>query len=839
MNSIYDSLQRSLRVPSFSSVDYDAADREISKNRLFFALAFLLYLVWLHVTNRVDQPVTWITSAIYLGLAIALATKKLRSSKLLTIRRYLALGVDVTALSIGFATAGIYAAPAFLLYLWLVVGYGFRYGILLLRLASGLSLAGFGMAAFVSPYWSQQPYIITSFLATLLVIPAYIELLLRKLLKANEQLQDANHAKALMLARASQGLRGPLGYINASAARLLRTKLELFQMDLIASIQVSIKSLLSELDDFVDVSRIEAGRTAARPETFATAQAIREAMQMVAADAQEKKLRMSWHIAFGVPSELHTDRAYFIKVLTNLLNNAVKFTGAGFVTVYLRPAVDADKKSALRVEVEDTGIGIKRDVKEKIWESYTQANSQILYSYGGAGLGLSIVRQLVDLMGGTVGASSKVKSGSTFWFQIPALLCSNINPGLGWPSGLAVVLISSRTEQVSALLRNLRILGGQVFLVDQARYVLSAVAGATDEVERFVIMIDGQDGNPVNVAYSLRFDAALSRVPLILLSDPDTKTSSSARQVFATAVPACAAKGDLIAALRIADNHEDVQMPTIQNSAVDLSSEKPQELQLRVLLAERTSSNRLVLKKQIEATGHACWAVEDGERVIESFAEAEFDVVLVDTEIPKMNGFDTSQMLRFISAATQGLPIVGIADNITPGLKQRSIDAGMNALLTRPVTTAQIAALLEDCLSASRPHAAGQETKQDSVEPLYSHPKFRAGKGPPLSCATLSHLGLKMEAGLLDEVRQAFQVDTHVSVSKLREAVSERDAEKFRDQLQATRSLAATLGAAHLEHLCKEGGDYLLPALELQGRILLQKIEAEVQRVDEQLGELE
>lgn len=835
MEALIKRLQGILYIPDFSGVDYTAADKEICRNRVWLALASASYAAYLYMSDIVYQPITSMVLAGYLFLAFALSIKAQRPGRLSSVRRYFALAADVTALSIAFANAGIYAAPAFLLYLWLVVGHGFRYGIHLLRLSSALSLIGFGAAVFVSPFWSQQPYIIVSFLAMLLVIPAYIELLLRKLLKVNERLQDANHAKALMLAGLGHELRTPLGLIRSAADQLLRTRLELAQMDLVASIQVVTKSVTEQLDDFLDVSRIEAGRTTIQPVSFSTARAVREALQMVGAEAQAKSLQMSWHISSKVPPSLFLDRGHFMKALTNLLNNAVKFTGTGSVSVHLCITAASSGEPTVRVEVTDEGIGIDRDAKDKIWQSFVQANRQILHLYGGAGLGLSVVRQLVELMGGTAGADSELRKGSTFWFQIPITGHLNTTSQVEWPSGLGVVLISPKTEKASAIQQHLRNQGGQVFLADEIKHVLPSVAAASDDIDRFVIMVDGEEGDAVQIAYSLRFDAALGKVPMILICNADERISLAERKMYVTTVPAFAKKNKLVSALRIADNFEETEAVSNQDSSSVGDPNITQEAKLRILLAERSASNRLVLRRQVEAAGHTCFAVEDGEQVIASFAEENFDLVLMDTEISKMNGFETTQMIRFISADTQKLPVVGIADDITPALRQRSIDVGMMTVLARPVTSAQIAALLAECQPDSSPGPKPVQPQQEMVKALSSHPKFRAGKGPPLNSATLSHLGMDVDSTLLQEVRQAFQADAQAVLASLLRAVKGHDAGEYHEQLQALRSAAGTLSAAHLEQLCTEGQGFAASSLALQGRILVEKIKAEVGRIDDVL----
>ncbi len=839
MDSLLNRLYSIFFVPKFGVVDYITADKEISRNRVWLALASVSYAAYLHMSDLVYQPATLMFLGAYLFLAFAVYVSALRPGKLAILRRYFVLTADVAALSSAFATAGIYAAPAFLLYLWLVVGYGFRYGIYLLRLSSALSLIGFGVAVFFSPYWSQQPYMVVSFLAMLFVIPVYIELLLRKLLRVSERLQDANHAKALMLAGLGSELRAPFALIRSSADQLLRTKLELPQMSLVNSIQVVTKSVTRELGDFLDVSRIETGRTTISPLSFSTAKAVREALQMVTADAQAKGLQMSWHISSKVPSSLYLDRGHFMKALTNLLNNAVKFTGTGSVSVHILIVAGASGKPTVRVEVTDEGIGVERDARDKIWQSFVQANRQILHSYGGTGLGLSVVRQLVGLMGGTVGADSELRKGSTFWFQIPLSGHFSTTSQVEWPLGLGVVLISPRTQRASAIYQHLRDQGGQVFLADEIKHVLPSVAAASDDINRFVIMVDGEAGDAVQVAYSLRFDAALGNVAMILISNADERISLAERKMerkmFVTTVPAFAKKNELISALQIADKFEESETVSNQFNPTEAGSDTPKGAKLTILLAERSASNRLVLKKQVEAAGHACFAVEDGEQVIASFAEESFNLVLMDVEISKMNGFDTTQLIRFISPDTQDLPVVGITDDITPGLKQRSIDVGMKALLARPVTAAQVAALLADCELASRPEPELVQSEQEMVQALSSHPKFRAGKGPPLNSATLSHLGLEVSNTLLQEVRQAFHADAQSALAKMLEAVKGHDAEGYSGQLQTLRSAAATLRASYLEQLCNEGQGFPASSLMLQGRILVQKIEAEVRRIDELL----
>lgn len=825
------------RLPSFHAHDRSVADREIAVNRVLIGCGAAAYGLFLTATGRLESDATLALNVAYLAVAAVVLARCLRGSGLSSVGRLSLLGFDVGVLSATFMTAGRFAGPAYLLYIWLILGYGFRHGIRYLRTASLLSLMGFGAMVAASRHWSEQPHLVAGLVGTLLVIPLYVELLLRKLIREMERAQDANHAKALMLAGLGHELRTPLAVIAGVADRLSRTRLDLEQAEMVASVRTAARSLSAELDSFLDVSRLEAGKMSVSAAAFSVLEATREALRLVAGEARAKGLLLGWHVTTRVPSHVRMDRRHLLKIMTNLAMNAVRFTGAGSVLVTVDAGRDAAGSPTLRVEVSDTGIGIRHDAREKIFESFTQASPEILHIYGGAGLGLSVARQLVELHGGRIGVDSKPGKGSRFWFEIPAPP-ARPDPAPGdRPRRLGVVVLSQDTRGLHVFAERVARLGAKPFLVDRFERLNAAVSGDTGDFDRIVVVVDGRDVDAVEVAHTLRNAEALGRVPLVLLSAKPGLPPLAVRRHYVTSIGVASSDEDISAALRLAGSRGELEMeqdPDRVPSAT-AAAPVPADGALRVLVADDSLSNRVVLKRMLEAAGHTCATVENGEQVLVAVADGSYDAVLMDTDMPAMDGYDAAQTVRFIGAGFERLPIVGMTDEATPETARRCAEAGMARFLVRPINPEALLSALREVAPDRGKDASQTAPTGASVAPIASHPLYRPGLGPPLKDAGFAHFGVPLGPDFAAEVARAFLSDAARISAKLDAAMAQGDGAVFRGQLRALRGCASTIGASRLEELCASGKELDGAVLDTKGRVLLRQVKDEVGRVRQEL----
>ncbi len=800
------------------------SEHEMSFNRLGFAL---LLLACQPLFPPPDPVVALKLVLVWAALSVGVFLHILARPGISGPRRLAALALDVGFLSIYLHIGGEAHAAFFPIYLWVVFGNGFRFGLQWLRIAMGVAVAGYLAVIATTPYWHEQPHLSAGLLGGLIVLPLYAGVLIRKLSDARGAAEAANQAKSLFLANVSHELRTPLNAVIGMGALLRDSRLDPGQREMVTTIGVAARSLLDLIDDILDLSRIEAGRMPVRVEAFDLAELLGEVRSLVAAQAQARGLRLGLHVAGGTPARVVADRRHLREILVNLAGNAVKFTEAGGVSIAIGPEEAGEGRVGLRFEVSDTGIGIAPEAQQRVFENFTQADPGIVTRFGGTGLGLAICRRLVGLLGGTMGLDSAPGAGSTFWFTIEAYPAGEAatRPAVG-----AVVLLATGRAAVDLQSG----LGGLGMRAQRAASFEAAVALARESgcallAEAFLVPGATEPGGLALAP------PAWASVPIVLVGPSAAALPRGPARWAAATVTPNAAIAELSVALRVA-----AAQGMLTAGIAEPVAEEPAASPgpgLHVLVADDNPVNRKVAARVLDRAGHSAQLVTDGDAALDALEAAaagtarRIDLVLMDVNMPGMDGIAATKAWRFMSLdGGRRIPILGLTADASPETQARCIEAGMDGCLVKPVEPAQLIEAMHGLLPPGQPAA--------EIADLSRHPRFRPAVPPALDEAAIERLRGLGGAEFLTELAADFLREGTEAMRRMAQAAAAGDPGLFRDAAHSLASLAANIGALPLHAACSAAQRLGRAEFAVRGRTETEAIGAEFERVRGALGEL-
>ena len=752
------------------------------------------------------------------------------------VRRLLAMVGDFATMSLLMHFGDEAAAPIYPIYLWIAFGFGFRYGLTYLTCAVCCAFIGFCFVILTTPFWKAEWPLGIGLLFALIVLPGYTASLIRKLTEAKAMAEGANIAKSRFLASMSHELRTPLNAVIGMSDLLVDTPLGRDQREMVQTIKASGGALLSLIDDILDLSRIEAGRTPIFVDAFDLHREIADLVSILRLQASHKSLELLAQVSPEVPYLLRGDIRHIRQVLINLAANAIKFTEHGHVIIGVssvspaRPQAAAVRNLRLRFSVRDTGIGIPADQHARIFERFTQADEAVNRRFGGTGLGLAISKSLIQLMSGRIGVDSVPGSGSTFWIEVPVETDEGTEDAVGL-LGSCVWVFSDDSRLIDGIRTSLDPRTGFRSSPGPASGAVDVPAATQGMHPGAFVIVDGCADIDAAVRLTRAVAAEHPSIAGILIAAGDEDPILALQAPFVTAIRAPIEGDRMKRALRAAAVLCDARFRGIVGGEAE---ETPvhRRTGLRILVAEDNPVNRKVTERILKHAGHVPTIVGSGEEALDALEEESFDLLLVDINMPGISGLEVIKLTRVAQLGETPTPIVALSADATLETRLECEEAGVDTYLTKPIEARKLLQVI-DTLVNDRPatDADTQESADRTVTDISSHPRYRGDVVPSIDWTVIEQLSDYADGDdFVLDMLQEFIANTKLLLEEIRGAVDSVDAPRFRAAAHALQGTAGNVGAAAIARACQELHGISTERLQSLGEEHLARLEHEFER---------